>query len=261
MMKNNLPYKIVLLILIIAAVVGFILIGNKNNSSVFQKDITEERIYDVIQTPIPTEIIDIDSGDDPDLGMAGYSSGDLISGDQIIHMRLLAPDRKKVVLSSFPCEESREVTAVRGNFRILALGGLQGPIIDEYILGEKDFVMDPPDIEQNGLFSKLITLSNNPTYQAFTLAFRKSCFNSEIYFFGLNDKIQKVVRIPFVKKNGSVSESIFESKGLGIPQIDDNGNIISSVYNEETRWRDKTRYKFNPTKFQFEEIESYTQPN
>ena len=260
-LKHILFNKITLLILIIIVIGGFILINNNLTPPTSQVKDGNLRITNVIYTPTPTEIIDIDSADDSDLGLAGYSSGTLISDNQAIQITLLAPDRKEVILNSFPCEESREVTAVRGTYRILALASLQGPVIDKYILGERDFVMDPPDIEQTGLFSKLVTLSNNPTYQAFTLAFRKSCYDTEIYFFGFNDKTQKVIQIPFVKKDGSLSESIFVPKGFGIPQIDSFGNTISSSYNYETGWRDKSKYKFNPEKFQFEEIESYTQPN
>lgn len=213
----------------------------------------------VAPSPI-SEIININSEDDPELGLAGYSSGPIKTNGQVVQMRLLAPDRKKVPLSSFPCEQSKEIIAVSGTFRILALDGPEGPVIDKYILGEQNFVMNPADIEQNGLFSKKVNLNNNPIYEALTLAFRKSCFDTEIYFFSFNDKIQKIIRLPFVKKDKNISESILIPKGLGIPQIDDKGYVISSSYNSKTTWRDKTKYKFNLAKFQFEEVESYSQP-
>lgn len=207
---------------------------------------------------VPTEVINIDSQDNPDLGLAGYSSGSLKAGNQEIQIRLLAPDRKKIILSSFPCEASR-VTAVEGTYKIIALLNVDGPVIDRYSLGKLDFVIDPAGIEQTGSFSKLVTLNNNPTYQAFTLAFRKSCHDTQVYLFGFDDKKQKIVKIPFVKKDGTKTESILIPKGNGIPQVDSSGNIISSSYNDKTKLRDKTRYEFNLKKFDFEEIESYSQ--
>src|SRR3990172_6842438 len=164
-LKHILFNKITLLILIIIVIGGFILINNNLTPPTSQVKDGNLRITNVIYTPTPTEIIDIDSADDSDLGLAGYSSGTLISDNQAI-----------------------------------------------------------------------------------TLAFRKSCYDTEIYFFSFNDKTQKVIQIPFVKKDGSLSKSIFIPKGFGIPQIDSFGNTISSSYNYETGWRDKSKYKFNPEK-------------
>lgn len=211
--------------------------------------------------PLPTEVIDINSRDDPELGLAGYSSGALWAGSRKIHMRLLAPDRKKVVLSSFPCEDpSTKITAVRGHFRLLALNDLSGPVIDRFELGRLDFVMDPPRIEQASLFTKKVTLSKHPRYEAFTLSFRRSCYDTEVFFYAFNDKLGRIVRLPFVRKDGRTAGSIFIPMGVNIPQIDTDGNVISSTYNPKTGWRDKVRYKFNLDSFAYKELESYSQP-
>lgn len=202
----------------------------------------------------------IDSQDDPKLGLAGYSSGQLQIGGRVIHMRLLAPDRKKVMLNSFPCENG-QVTAVGGDFKILAFNDVSDKdYIDKFELGYKEFVMDPPTIEQTGLFSKLVTLSKSPRYEAFTLSFRRSCFDTEIFFYSFNPIKNKIVQLSFENKNGTHRDSITIPKGTGIPQIDQNGNIISSIYNPTTKMRDKTRYAFDINSFGFKALESYSQP-
>lgn len=204
---------------------------------------------------------DIDSQEDPELGLAGFSSGDLVINKTKIHLRLLAADRQKIVLPSFPCvDEKTTVTVVKGNFRIMAFDSTMKKLIDRLEIGKKEFVMEPADIEQTGRFSKLIVLNQKPRYEAFTLAFRKSCSDTEVFLYSFDDKQQKVVIVPFIRKGGKTSDSIFIPKGLGIPQLDAQGNVISSSYNLATGWRDKVRYKFNLDKFAYEEIEAYSQP-
>lgn len=205
------------------------------------------------------EIIDIDSNENSELGLAGYSSGSLIINNKEKVLRLLAPDREKITIFNFPCENNT-VIAVKGTYKLLALESGTNTVIDRLDLGLLEFVMKPQEIEQTGLFSKIINLNQNPKYEAFTLAFRSSCFNTQVFFYTYNDKINSIVVIPFLRKNGTPSNSIFVPKGVSIPQIDDDGNIISSTYNEETSWRDKVRYKFNLDTFEFQELESYTQP-
>ena len=220
----------------------------------------ESKTPSIAVSPTPEEIIDIDSQSNPELGIAGYSSGSLLINGKEVTLRLLAPDREKVTISNFPCE-NKEVTAVKGTFKIIAL---EAPsykkIIDRMDLGTLEFVMNPPEIEQTGRFSKTITLSQNPKYEAFTLVFRKSCFDTQVFFYSFNDKTNSVARISFVRKDGSSSDSILIPKGFSIPQIDDKGNIIASAYNDKTKERDKIRYNFNLEKFEFEELESYSQP-
>jgi len=202
---------------------------------------------------------DIDSQEDPKLGLAGFSSGDLVINKTKIHLRLLAPDRQKVTLSSFPCLDEKEITAVRGNFRIMAFDSTMKKLIDSLEIGEKEFVMEPANTEQTGLFSKLVVLSVNPRYEAFTLAFsREFCSDTEIFFYSFNDKQQKVMNIPFLRKDGGKRISIYIPKGLSIPQIDAQGDVISSTYNSKSGGRDNVRYKFNLEKFAYEEIGAYS---
>lgn len=209
-------------------------------------------------TLAPTEFITINSEDNPELGLAGYSSVSLPSSNQLV---LLAPDRKKVFISSFPCEsDSTQITAVRGHFKILFLENIEGPVLDRYELGQIDFITSPPEIEQYSAFHS-INVGKYGKHTIYTLAFRKSCHNTEIIAFVIDDKLKKIVRLTFKRKNGVSKNSIFIPKGFAITQVDDKGNIIESIYNEKTKWRDKVRYKFNTDKFIFEEIESYSQQN
>lgn len=213
--------------------------------------------------PLPsytTEVTDIDSQDNPELGLAGYSSGALQIGNRIVNMRMLAPNRKKVILSSFPCE-TRPVTAVGGDFKIFAFNDVSdNDYINKFELGYQEFVIDPPTIEQTGLFSKRIVLSKSPKYEAFTLAFRRSCFDTEVYFYTSNPVKNKIDQLTFQNTDGSIATSIMIPKGTGIPQIDSSGNIISSTYNPTTKMRDKTRYAFDINSFGFIAVESYSQP-
>ncbi|MDO8657894.1 MAG: hypothetical protein Q7K55_04090 [Candidatus Levybacteria bacterium] len=241
--------------LLVPFILGGYFLGKTNNSPN-----NEFKTSLITAIPTPQEIIDIDSRANPELGLAGISSSTLVANGKEITLRLLAPDREKITISDFPCE-TKEVTAVKGAYRIIVLETPSSKeILAKLDLGTLEFVINPPEIEQTGLFSKKVILNENPEYEAFTLAFRKSCFDTQVSFYTFNDKTNSVARIPFVRKDGALSDFILIPKGLSIPQIDDKGNIISSSYNDKTKWRDKVRYTFNLEKFEFEELESYSQP-
>ena len=157
-------FKIVLAVVITAIVVGGgIFLWQKRASA--PPIVTETSKSAANETPqptittIPKDKIHIGSEDDPSLGLAGYSSGTIRVGDSHVQITLYSNDRKKVSDDAFPCEEGRPVTAVKGTYKIAAEANLNGLVLDTLLLGEQEFVIEPYEIEQNGLFTKMVEMA------------------------------------------------------------------------------------------------------
>lgn len=217
-------------------------------------DPAEKEAFDMI---VSTLII---TGKNNTLETYGYehSSGTLFSGGTEYHIGLFSNFIKNLddLGSSFSCiDVNQKISGIKGNFSLIMQKDLSASILDTLDIGEQVFSYD---IEQDGRFTSQ-TLLTNPKYTVFELAFRRSCNQNEILFFGVDPRTEKLIKYDFFRKNGIKIDMFLIPAGKKIPQQDKDLNLIYDVYNQSSGKRDKIRFKFYPQENAFYEIESWSQ--
>ena len=227
--------------------IGF-LIGYKMNEKMYDMQLTELD-YTTLDN-LDDELTNLDLNET-------YSTQEITSGAVTVYLTLSTPNGKEEIYNvqnPFICE-SREVMAIKGNFKITASTDASvTDIVGNAELGEQSFVYEPSDIEQNGKFSEKITLSQNPVVEATALSYRNSCDDSSLYLYSFNPNINKVVSIPFVRKDGTITSYIWNPKGESQVRMNAKGEVISSQKNLNGNGRNEIRYRFNVAEFRFEEV-------
>lgn len=186
------------------------------------------------------------------------TGGQLQSAGKQYQVGLVKTDENITVSDiSIPCFKQDETAGgVKGEFALDLRRELNTPFIDSLPLGKLEFSY-APGIEQDGHFT-MQTLSQDPLYTAFSLAFRLSCIQTQIRMFGVDPVGDTLIEYKFYTKNNSEIKLLIPV-GKRIPQQDEVLHVIRDVYNEKTGLWDKTRFAFDSKLLQFTEIESWSQ--
>lgn len=242
--------------LIIASISCYYLNKSKDNIS------TSKDTLDKISAKKDTLLVkyfQIDSWDNPELGLAGFSSGPLSAKGKGIQMQLFSPNRKRISKTDFVCEEGKNIEGVTGDYYVVALEDVSATTpLDTYFLGEIFYPTDPYIDDQAAGFDKISLVGTQQ--ESYALTFRESCYDARVLLFTFDAGSNKIQTVNFKKINGAVQDHILIPKGFRTTRIVDK-DIVSSAYNSKTKLRDETRYRYNSDKFLYEEVETVSLPH